>query len=302
MRHGRGSSHPSPAPHPDDVTPHSGSFEALLPPAMALAAERAGARKAGLDLISLLVLSVLAGAFIAFGAVFATTVGTGGSALPFGVARLLTGLVFSLGLILVVISGAELVTGNTLIVMAWASGKVSTPRLLANWAVAFCGNCIGAASTAALVFLSGQYRFGAGAVALNALQIAQGKLSLGLMEAFLLGVLCNTLVCLGVWMCFAARTNVDKILTVIPPVAAFVAAGFEHSIANVYFVPVALFIRDGAPASFWTGIGRQPGEFASLTWSGFLLDNLIPVTLGNVIGGSLFVAIVYWFLYLRRRD
>ena len=123
--------------------------------------------------------------------------------------------------------------------------------------------------------------------------------SLGLIQAFTLGILCNTLVCLAVWMCFGARTSADKILIVVPPITAFVAAGFEHSIANAYFVPVAWFIKVGAPPAFWTAIERSSADFAQLTWSTFLIDNLLPVTLGNVVGGSVFVAIVYWFVYLR---
>ncbi len=287
--------HPAKPHDPGAAAP----FEVLLPPAMALKAEEAGARKAGMDPLSLFVLSVLAGAFIAFGAVFATTVGAGSAALPYGVVRLLTGVVFSLGLILVIIGGAELFTGNTLIVMAWASRKVTTPQLLANWALAFAGNAVGAVATAALVFLSGQHAFGNGAVGLNALVIAEAKLSLGWGQAFALGILCNALVCLAVWMCYGARTSADRILTIVPPVSAFVAAGFEHSIANLYFVPVALFIKAGAPNGFWSAIGRTSADFPHLGWSGFLAGNLLPVTLGNIVGGSIFVAIVYWFVYLR---
>jgi formate/nitrite transporter len=278
---------------------------------MALRAEEAGSRKAAMEPLNLFVLGVLAGAFIAFGAIFATTVGAGSvmfttadgqvltATLPYGVTRLLTGVVFSLGLVLVVIGGAELFTGNTLIVMAWAGGKVRTSRLLANWAIVFIANCLGAGCTAALMFYSGQYAFGAGAVGLNALAIAQGKLSLGFGQAFVLGLMCNTLVCLAVWMCYSARTTADRILTIVPPIAAFVAAGFEHSVANAYFVPVALFIKAGAPGSFWTSIGKTAADFDGLSWSAFLLHNLLPVTLGNMVGGSVMVAGVYWFIYLR---
>ncbi|MFO1150719.1 MAG: formate transporter FocA [Alsobacter sp.] len=287
--------HPARPPGPAAPVP----FELLLPPAMALKAEEAGARKAAIDPLALFVLAVLAGAFIAFGAIFATTVGAGTAALPYGVARLLTGLVFSLGLILVIVGGAELFTGNTLVVMAWASRKVTTTQLLANWVVAFAGNTVGAVATAALVFLSGQYAFGNGAIGLNALGIAEAKLSLGWGQAFALGILCNTLVCLAVWMCYGARTSADRILTIVPPISAFVAAGFEHSIANLYFVPVALFIQAGAPDTFWSAIGRTSTDFPHLGWPAFLSGNLLPVTLGNVLGGSVFVAIVYWFVYLR---
>jgi formate/nitrite transporter len=243
------------------------------------------------------VLSILAGAFISFGAVFATTV-TAGGGLPYGVARLLTGLVFSAGLVMVIIAGAELFTGNTIIVMAWASKKVKTRALLLNWVLSFTGNFVGAIATAALVFYSTQYTFGDGAVGLAALSIADAKTSLNFIPALILGILCNALVCLAVWMLFSARTNIDRIVTAVPPVAIFAAAGFEHSIANIYFIPMGLFIRAGAPDSFWHAVGKTAADFPGLTWSNFLA-NLFPVTIGNIIGGSLMVAAVYWFVYLR---
>ncbi|HWV43187.1 formate/nitrite transporter family protein, partial [Pseudorhodoplanes sp.] len=248
---------------------------------------------------------ILAGAFISFGAVFATTVGAGSigpdALLPYGVTRLLTGLVFSVGLILVVVGGAELFTGNNMLVMAWASGKVTTGAVLANWTIAFIGNFIGAIATAALIFLSTQYTFGGGAVGLNALTIANGKSALSFVPAFTLGILCNALVCLAVWMCYGARTTIDRVVTIIAPISAFVAAGFEHSIANIYFIPAGLFIKAGAPDTFWTAIGKTPADFEALTWANFIFANLIPVTVGNIVGGSVMVAAVYWFVYLRKR-
>ncbi|MCC6192330.1 MAG: formate transporter FocA [Anaerolineales bacterium] len=267
---------------------------------MAVKAEQIGVRKAHLNPISMFVLAMLAGAFIALGAVFATTVSAGASALPFGVARLLAGLVFSLGLILVIIGGAELFTGNNLIVMAWASRKVSTALLLKNWAVVYLGNFFGSLGTALLVYLGGQFTFGQGAVGAAALATANAKVGLGFLQAIALGILCNALVCLAVWLTFSARTTTDRILAIIPPIAAFVAAGFEHSVANMYFIPVGLFIKAGAPASFWTNIGRTAADYASLTWGSFLFRNLLPVTLGNIVGGTLLVGAVYWFVYLRQ--
>jgi formate transporter len=298
----------------DTQPPRLVTFDAILPPAMALRAEETGIKRVNTDLMTRFVLSVLAGAFIAFGAIFATTVmagnvevasmdgaWTGYARLPYGVVRLLGGLVFSLGLILVVIGGAELFTGNNLIVMAWASGKVRTRDLLENWAVAFAGNFIGAFMTAVLAFYSTQYSFGGGAVGLTALTTAHAKTSLAFIPALALGILCNALVCLGVWMCYGARSSVDRILTIIPPVAAFVAAGFEHSIANIYFISIGLFIKSGAPNSFWTAIGKTAADFPKLNWSNFLIGNLLPVTIGNIIGGSIMVAAVYWFVYLRKK-
>ena len=277
------------------------SFDALLPAEMAQKAENAGVAKANLGFWQMLALAVLAGAFIALGAVFATTVTAGSSRiLSFGVTKLLGGLVFCLGLILVVVAGAELFTGNNLIVMAWAGGKVSTRLLLRNWGIVYVGNFVGAGMTAVLVFLSGQYALGNGAVGLNALNIANAKVNLGFGQAIVLGVLCNALVCLAVWLCMSARTTTDKILAIIFPITAFVAAGFEHSIANMYFIPVGLLIKAGANASFWGGgLDFVAGDYANLTWGNFFVANLLPVTIGNMIGGAVMVGAVYWFIYLR---
>ena len=290
----------------------SGAFDALLPPAMAKRAEEIGARKCAMDPVSLLVLAILAGAFISFGAIFATTVSAGSivgtvgpnaaaftASLPYGIVRLVTGVVFSLGLILVVVGGAELFTGNNLIVVAWASGRVRTRDLLTNWLVAFAGNSLGAGFTALLMFFTTQYTFGGGAVGLTALSIAKAKVELGLIPAVTLGVMCNTLVCLAVWMCYSARTTAGRIIIIVPPIAAFVAAGFEHSIANVYFLTIALLIKNWAPETFWQAINRSPVDFGALTWQSAVFENLLPVTVGNVIGGSVMVAAVYWFIYIR---
>ena len=276
------------------------SFDALLPPAMAGKATEIGVRKARLDIVSMFALSVLAGAFIAMGAIFATTVSAGGAALPYGVVRLLAGLAFTLGLIMVVIAGSELFTGNNLIVMAFASGRITLPALLRNWIVVYLGNFVGALLTAYLMFLSGQYTFGNGAVGLTALNIGEAKTSLEFTQAMVLGIFCNALVCIAVWMCFSARSTVDKILAIIPPIAAFVAAGFEHSVANMYFIPIALFIKNGGTPAFFTAIQKSPSDFPNLTWGNFLAANLLPVTLGNIIGGAVMVGLVYWFIYLRQ--
>jgi formate transporter len=285
--------------------PQAVSIDTILPSAMAVRAETGGITRAAMDPLAVFVLSILAGAFISFGAVFATTVGAGNvgpeAAVPYGVMRLLTGVVFSVGLILVVVGGAELFTGNNMLVMAWANGKVTTRAVLANWVIAFTGNFIGAIATAALLFLSTQYAFGGGTVGLNALSIANGKCALDFLPAFVLGILCNALVCLAVWMCYGARTTIDRVVTIIPPISAFVAAGFEHSIANIYFIPTGLFIKAGAPDSFWAAIGKTPADFQALTWVNFIFANLIPVTAGNIIGGSVMVAAVYWFVYLRKK-
>jgi len=298
---------PPPVRSPQLVT-----FDAILPAMMAARAEEGGVKRVATDPLTLLVLSVLGGAFIAFGAIFATTVSAGSmtitaaggapafsTGLPYGVVRLLSGIVFSLGFIMVVVAGAELFTGNNLIVMAWASGKVTTRALLANWALVFAGNFIGAIATAVLMFATTQYTFGNGAVGLAALATAGGKVSHGFVATVALGIMCNALVCLASWMCYSARTTVDRVFTIIFPISAFVAAGFEHSIANIYFIPMGLFIKAGAPDSFWASIGKTAADFDPLTWSNFIFANLVPVTIGNIIGGSVMVAAVYWFIYRR---
>lgn len=289
------------------------TFDAIMPADIARRAEESGVRRASLNPVTLLVLSILGGAFIAFGAVFATTVSAGSilvagadgtivfnTALPYGIIRLLTGLVFTLGLILIVLAGAELFTGNNLIVMAWASGKVRTRDVLLNWTIVFAGNFLGAFCIAVFMFETTQYTFGNGSIGLAALTTANAKTSLAVVPALTLGVMCNALVCLAVWMCFGARTTVDRVVSIIPPITAFVAAGFEHCIANMYFIPLGLLIKAGAPESFWASIGRTPNDFTALTWHNFWIGNLLPVTIGNIIGGSIMVAAVYWFIYLRK--
>ncbi len=288
-------------------------IDALLPADMAAKAEQVGVRKANLKWAPMFALAVLAGAFIALGAIFATTVSAGSMAtsmpdgtvafstgLTYGVVRLLSGLVFSLGLILVIVGGAELFTGNNLIVMAWANRKVSTSLLLKNWVIVYLGNFVGAVATAVLMYLTAQYKFGNGAIGLTALNTANSKVGLDFVQAIALGIMCNALVCLAVWLCFSARSTTDRILAIIPPISAFVAAGFEHSVANMYFIPIGLFVKAGAPESFWTAIHKTAGDFANLTWDRFFLNNLLPVTIGNIIGGAIMVGVVYWFIYLRQ--
>jgi formate transporter len=284
------------------------SFDALLPPQMAAKAESIGIRKAQTDFWTLLALAVLAGAFIATGAIFATTVSAGAGVLPYGVARLLAGLVFCLGLILVIVAGAELFTGNNLIVMAWAGGKVKTGLLLRNWGIVYLGNFIGSILTALIMLGSQQYMFGKGSVGVAALNTALAKVTLNPIQAVFLGIMCNALVCMAVWLCFSGRSTIDKIMAIIFPISAFVAAGFEHSVANMYFVPIGLLIKQFAPASFWAADALAKATpavtiatYAKLTWGSFFLNNLIPVTIGNIIGGAGLVGLVYWFAYLRTK-
>lgn len=255
-------------PHPFDIVPPA-KIEQLV--------EEVAIRKAGLGFVSTLTLSVLAGAFIALGAMFYTLVVTG-SELGFGPTRLLGGIAFSLGLILVIIGGAELFTGNNLIVIGWASRRITTTALLRNWTIVYVGNLIGALAMALLVHFAETLSMGNGSVGITAEVIASSKLALNPVSAFSRGVLCNILVCLAVWMCFAAQSVTGKVLVIIFPVTAFVALGFEHSVANMYLIPVAML-----------HIGVFDIEaFAS---------NLFFVTAGNIIGGGVLVALVYWFVY-----
>lgn len=278
-------------------------FDSLLPMEMARRAELLGVRKAEAPFIRFFALSILAGAFISLGAMFATTMATGGAALPYGVNRLLTGFVFCLGLILVVIGGAELFTGNNLIVMAWANKKIKTSSLLKSWGISYLGNFLGAVATVTLVYLSGQYMFGGDVkIGFSALSIAAAKAGLDPFRAFFLGLLCNALVCLAVWMSFSARTTIDKISTIIFPITAFVAMGFEHSIANMYFIPIGLFIKYFDPGFTKIFIETTGTNLDTLTVSNFFINNLIPVTIGNIVGGTVFVAGIYWMIYLKESN
>lgn len=275
-------------------------IDALLPPEMALACETAGAVKAGRDALALIVLGLLAGAFIAFGAIFMTVVLTGASELPWGVARLLAGLVFSLGLILVIVGGAELFTGDSLMIVACASRRITLAALLRAWSLVYIGNIVGAVGTAALVFLAGEHGFAGGAVGKTALVIASAKAALPTIQLFFLAVLCNVLVCLAVWMSFGARSATDKVMVIVPPITAFVAAGFEHSVANLYLLPFGLAVKAWAGPEFWGAIGQTAAAYPALT-AGGVLHNIIVATIGNLVGGSLMVGAVYWFVYLRPR-
>ena len=286
-------------------------IDALLPQEMATRAEYLGVRKAEMPFLKMFMLAVLAGAFISLGSIFATTVSAGGmvitgldgtvafnAGLPYGITRLLTGLVFSLGLILVVVAGAELFTGNNLIVMAWANGKVTGRALIRNWVVVYLGNFVGSIGTVILMFLTKQYTFGTNSVGIAALRIGVAKVDLTFVQAVALGILANGLVCLAVWLTYSARSTTDKILAIVFPITAFVAAGFEHSVANMYFIPYALFIKDFDPG-FVTAVGDKVAHLDLLTWRAFLVNNLVPVTLGNIIGGAVLVAAIYWAIFLR---
>jgi len=299
------------SPDPDPVAPavsvppaeRPTGLDALMPPEIASKATDVGVTKASMSFTRTFSLAVLAGAFIALGAMFATTVVAGADGeLPFGVTRLLAGLVFCLGLILVVVAGAELFTGNNLIVMAWADRRIPVAWMLRNWVVVYAGNLVGALGTVALVYAGAQYEFGDGSVGSAALTIAQTKTSLGWGQAVALGIMCNALVCLAIWLTYSARTVTDKILAVIFPITAFVAAGFEHSVANMYFLAIGLLVKEDGSGGFFAEIGEAPADFPDITLANAVVDNLIPVTIGNIIGGSLMVGVVYWLVYVRTKS
>jgi len=276
-------------------------MDGLLPPEMAQKAEQIGVEKADQEILKTTALAVLAGAFIAFGAIFATLV-TAGSDLSYGLTKLMGGLAFSLGLILVVIGGAELFTGNNLLTMAWAGKKVSLRQMLRNWLIVYFGNMLGAFSIVVLIFLSGHYLFGDGVTGDNILNIAEAKCQLGFMQAVVLGILCNILVCLAIWLCYSARTAQGKILSIIFPITAFVAAGFEHSVANMYFIPMGLMLKSKADPMLWELLDTSPVQYESLNLNNYLINNLLPVSIGNIIGGAVFVGLAYWFIYLRKQE
>jgi formate transporter len=229
-----------------------------------------------------------------------TVVLTGASELPWGLGRLLAGVAFSLGLILVIVGGAELFTGDSLMIIAWAGTRITLRALLRAWSLVYIGNVIGVMGTAALAFLAGQYGFAGDAVGKTALAVASAKMALPTSQLFFLAELCNVLVCLAVWMSFDAQSSADKVMVIVPPIAAFVAAGFEHSIANLYFLSYALAIKAWGVPEFWTQIGQTAASYPELTVSA-AVHNIFVATIGNLVGGSLMVGAVYWFVYLRRR-
>lgn len=275
---------------PDTPSP---ALDPLLPAEIAAACERVGVRKTQMDALSLFVLAILAGAFISLGAMFFTIV-LAGTGLGWGPTQLLGGVAFSLGLVLVIIAGAELFTGNTLAVMAWASRKVSTTGVLRSWAIVYVGNFAGALLTVLLVYASDQWQFNGAQVGGLAIDIGARKTALGFGEAVALGILANALVALAVWLSLSARSLPGKVLAIVFPISAFVAGGFEHSVANMYFIPMALFVKAEDAA-----LAASTRDISDLDWGSFFVANLIPVTIGNVIGGAVLVGAVYWFVYLR---
>jgi formate/nitrite transporter len=264
-------------------------FDAYSPSDIAERVAAVGVTKARLPRVTMTMLGILAGGFIGFGALYFTLI-TSDPALSFATGRVLGGLSFCLGLILVVVAGAELFTGNNLLVMAWAEGKLTTVEVLSNWITICLANLIGAAGLATLVLASGHLDMNGGSVGRQALTIAAAKLSTPLPEVFFRAILCNILVCLAVWMSMAGRSIIDKAVAIVFPISAFVAAGFEHSVANMYFLPLALMKQ---------GIAPVPGiELGNSAITSAVIHTLVVIA-GNLIGGALLVAVVYHLIYRR---
>ncbi|MBM3118123.1 MAG: hypothetical protein FJ006_00975 [Chloroflexi bacterium] len=266
------------------------------PPAeMAVKMEAVGVAKANGNIWTISLLGILAGFFIGLGAMFCTLVTTD-IQVGFGLTKLLGGVVFCLGLILVVLAGAELFTGNALMVASRASGKIKLSQLFQNWGIVYFTNLVGSLLLVAVVFYSQFWALDGYKVGVNALSIANAKVNLAFWPAFARGILCNTLVCLAVWLCFGARSTIDKVFAILFPITAFVACGFEHSIANMYFIPMGIVMAGQAKVLEVAGVTAS--QVANLNVAGFI-GNLVPVTLGNIVGGT-FVGSIYWLAYLRK--
>lgn len=258
-----------------------------------------GRTKCGLDILPMVLLGILAGAYIAFGAELSTMVAHDlGAYMGVGFAKLVGGSVFSVGLMLVILAGAELFTGNCLILTGLLAGKCSTKAMFRNWSIVYAANFTGSILLAYAMYHSGLWKTGNSAVGAAALNIAVSKVNLSFMEAFVRGVGCNWLVCLAIWLAVAGKDTVSKILGIYFPIMAFVASGFEHSVANMYFIPMGLFLKGNG---LLAGLGGGSEAVANLTWQGFLVNNLAPVTLGNIVGGAFFVGGIYYLVYLRKK-
>ncbi len=269
-------------------------FDDYSPSEMEKRVETASKNKAKLSFLSLFMLAVLAGSFIALGAEF-FTISTFDSNLGIGFTRLIGGVTFSLGLILVIVAGAELFTGNNLIMMGIASGVVTYKQMLKNWSVSYVGNFIGSISVVFLMYFTNLWKMKENLLGAHAVIIAAGKVNLTFVEGFTRGILCNALVCLAVWLCFSARTVVSKILAIIFPITAFVASGFEHSIANMYFIPIGMLLKNNQGVIDTVMTVNPAINLSNLNVLGFL-GNLLSVTTGNIIGGAVMVGVVYWLI------
>ncbi len=274
-----------PVPSPDDKTPKS---------IAETVAQTVGVVKANSPWVTLFVLGIMAGAYVGFGGLFASTV-TFDSApiVGIGLTKLVAGVAFSIGLMMVIIAGGELFTGNNLMVSSIMIGEVTWGKVLKKWAIVYVANFVGSIIIALLFYGSGLWKTGGGALGAAAVKVAYGKVHLSASEAFIRAIGCNWMVCLAVWMALASRTVIGKIFAIFFPIMGFVAIGFEHCVANMYFIPNGIFL------SQWAGVAPEGLDLATLNWVTFVVNNLIPVTIGNIIGGALFVGLGYWGAYLR---
>lgn len=274
------------------------ALEAPQPQDLAVDVCNALQDKATLPISNMIVLSVLAGAYIAFGGLFATIALSGAQGnIAYGMAQVVAGVVFSVGLLFVIVAGAELFTGNTLMTGSLLRGDLTLAEVLRAWGVVYLGNFLGAIAVAAVVFSAGVHSQGEGSVGAAALRIAENKASLSFGAALASGIVANIFVCLAVWLAYGAKSTTDKFFGILLPIAAFVAAGLEHSVANMYLLPYGLFLKSFADATFWTMINTNADNFQSITFGG-IVYNLVPVTIGNLIGGFI-IAAAYWFVFLR---
>ena len=285
-----------------DIKLPQDQFDDMLPPQIAEKAGEAAYGKATKPFNKAFPLAMMAGLFIGLAFVFYVTVVTGGGDVPWGLMHLAGGLAFSMGLLLLVVVGGELFTSSTLTLMARASSRISTGQLLKNWAVVYFGNFVGSMFLVLLVFTASMYMADHGQWGLSVLKISEHKLGHTFSEAVALGTLCNIMVCLAVWMAFGAKSVTDKMFAVLLPVGMFVASGFEHSIANMFMLPSAFMIQHFAPAEFWTAIGHSASEFSEISISNIVLHNLIPVTIGNILGGGVVIGLMHWKIYLKSEN
>lgn len=269
-------------------------MDALTPAEITAKAEEVGYKKATGEFSHTLVSGILAGMYIAFGAVFSITSISGLSwTIPFWIIKIIAGLAFSLGLILVMIAGAELFTWNALLIITWFNKKITIGQFIKNLILIWGSNFIGALIVVGLVFVWWRYVSGNWIIWQTALNIWVHKMDYGFMQAIVLGILCNILVCLGVWLARSGRSTGDKVLGIIFPITAFVAAGFEHVVANMFYLPMAYLLKI-------TGFAVENIDVSQLTLKNIFVHNMLPVTLGNFIGGAVFVGILYWWLYSKK--
>lgn len=277
----------------EEIVVKAPTTEALTPAQITQKAEDLGVTKTEMSFGRSFALSIMAGAFIAMGAMFFSLV-VGDPALPFATQRVLGGFLFCLGLILVVVAGAELFTGNTMIVMTAASKRIKWSAVWKNWIVVFFGNFLGALVIVGLVFLSDMSAMNGGQVGQTMVSVAAGKMHADWLVLFAKGIMCNFLVCLGVWMAYASKTVADKILAVVFPITAFVACGFEHCVANMFFLPMGALLAS-------CGIAPAGIDPASVNMLGALYNWSATVP-GNIVGGALMVGMMYWFIYRKKKN